>query len=104
MTTQPRRPWYVHNRLCDDWLTIDRNGGDLKMHKSLKLAESIIVNLGIITITLAGFYLGGDVTIFGSLGLFILGAYNGVATMNYLSLLQAIAEVKQQQDSSDNQK
>jgi len=99
--TQHPRPWYVSSRLVEDWRTVERNGGDLKMLKSLKIARSIIVNLGIITITLVALYLGGDVTILGSLGLFVLGAYNGIEVMDYLSLAQAIVEV-QQSDGDDS--
>lgn len=101
MTAQRRRPWYCSDRLVDDWRTVERSGGDLKMLKSLKIVRSLVVNLGIIGITLVALYLGGDVTILGSLGLFVLGAYNGVEVLDYLSLAQAIVEVKQESDGGE---
>jgi len=95
------RPWYVHDRLCDDWLAVKQQGGDLKMLKSLKIARSIVVNLGIISISLVALYYGARPDILGPLGVLVLAGYNGVEVMDYLSLLQAIAEAKQQQDSNE---
>jgi len=99
-TRQPRRrPWWVHDRLTDDWLAVEREGGDLKMLKGLKILRAIIVNLGIITITLYAVYSGGEPTVVGGLGLAVLGGYNGAEVMDYLSLLQAIAEAQDQQQT-----
>jgi len=104
MTQHARsRPWYCNDRLVDDWRAVERNGGDLKVLKSLKIARSIIVNLGIIGITLTALYLGGDVTVLGSLGLFVLGSYNGIEVLDYLSLAQAIVEVKQDGQAQQEQ-
>lgn len=94
------RPWYCSNRLTDDWLVIEAEGGDLKMLKSLKIIRAIIVNLGLISITLFAIAEGGDPNLFGFMGLFVLGAYNGVEVLDYLSLLQAIAEAKDQQSTN----
>lgn len=91
------RPWYVNDRLTEDWLTVQGQGGDLKMLKGLKILRSIIVNLGIIAITSLALYYGGDPHLFGSLGLGTLAAYNGIEVLDYVSLLQAIAEAKEQQ-------
>jgi hypothetical protein len=97
MSEQPRRPrpWYVNDRLCDDWLTIERQGGDLRMLKSLKIARSIIVNLGIIIITSLALYYGGRPDLFGALGLLTLAAYNGIEVVDYISLMQAIVEAQE---------
>lgn len=98
MTTQPRRPrpWYVSDRLCDDWLTVERQGGDLRMLKTLKILRSIVVNIGIIAITTLALYYGGRPDLFGTLGLLTLAAYNGIEVFDYVSLLQAIAEAQDQ--------
>lgn len=104
MTDQhAQRPWYVNERLCDDWVTVEEKGGDLRMLKLFKIARSIIVNLGIISITLVALWLGGDVNILGSLGLFVLAAYNGVEVLDYLSLAQAIVEVQRDDRTGDNE-
>lgn len=95
------RPWYCSERLTDDWLTIEAEGGDLKMLKSLKIVRSIVVNIGIITITALALYYGGAPQVFGTLGLFTLAAYNGIEVLDYLSLAQAIVEAKQQQQERD---
>lgn len=94
------RPWYCSDRLTDDWLTIESEGGDLKMLKSLKIVRSIIVNIGIITIAALALYYGGAPQVFGTLGLLTLAAYNGIEVLDYVSLLQAIAEAHDQQSQS----
>jgi len=101
MSTNNPRPWYVNDRLCDDWLVVKQQGGDLRMLKSLKILRSIIVNLGIIGITITALYYGGDVTLLGSFGLFVLAAYNGVEVLDYLSLAQAIVEAQQEREGDD---
>ena len=92
-----QRPWYTSDRLTDDWLTIQAEGGDLKMLKSLKILRSIVVNIGIIAITSLALYYGGDPHVFGTLGLLTLAAFNGIEVLDYVSLLQAIAEAQDQQ-------
>jgi len=96
MSSDPR-PWYCSHRLVDDWRTVEREGGDLKMLKTLKIVRSLIVNLGIIIITLTTLYLGGDVTLIGSIGLTVMALYNGVEVVDYLSLAQAIVEVQNEE-------
>lgn len=105
MSTQPHdspRPWYTSDRLVDDWLAIEGEGGDLKMLKSLKILRSIIVNIGIITIAALALFYGGDASLFGTLGLLTLAAYNGIEVLDYVSLLQAIAEAQDQLDSDQS--
>jgi len=94
------RPWYCSDRLTDDWLTIESEGGDLKMLKSLKIVRSIVVNIAIAAISLMAISHGGDVHIFGGVGLAALIAYNGIEVYDYASLLQAIAEAQEQQSQS----
>jgi hypothetical protein len=93
----PHRPWYCHDRLTDDWATVASSGGDLKMLKGLKIARSIIVNIGIITIAMYGLQQGGTVDIIAPVALFVLGAYNGVEVADYAALAQAFREVKSEQ-------
>lgn len=101
-TTQPRRrPWYTSDRLVEDWLVVEGEGGDLKMLKSLKILRSIVVNLGIIAIASLALFYGGDPHLFGTLGLLTLAAYNGIEVLDYISLLQAIAEAQDQAQYSD---
>jgi len=101
-TPQPnQRPWYCHDRLTDDWATVARKGGDLRMLKALKIARSIIVNAGIIAITLLGLHLGGSPDIIAPLSLTVLAAYNGVEFADYMALAQAFHEVRSERDDQD---
>jgi len=101
-SSQPR-PWYCNDRLVDDYKTIHRTGGDLKMLKGLKILRSIIVNVGIIAISVITLLEGGDPTVSGPLSLVILAAYNGIEIADYQALARAILELSQeQQDSADN--
>lgn len=93
--TSHTRPWYVLDPLCDDYRLVARRGGDLKMLKSLKLVRSIIVNLGIIGVTLYALsQTGADATLISTIGLVTLGAYNGVEVADYAALATAFKEVK----------
>ena len=88
--------------MVDDWKTVERQGGDLKMLKALKILRAIIVNIGVSAIALFALSSGGDPTVIPTLALIILGAYNGVEYSDYQALVQAIAEV-QTGDESDSQ-
>lgn len=105
MTDQPHpttgRPWYCHDRLTDDWATVARKGGDLRMLKTLKIARSIIVNLGIIAIILFGLLQGANATVVVTVGTATLGLYNGVEVADYAALAQAFREVKRDQGGPD---
>jgi len=69
------------------------------MLKTLKLLRSIIVNLGILVISLYAVSQGGNATLLGSLALFVLGGYNGLEFTDYLALIRAYKEV--QSDGGD---
>ena len=90
----PERPWYCSDRMVDDWVTVERQGGDLKMLKGLKILRSIIVNLGVIGISLFALTEGADPTLVGLGALLVLGGYNGVEAADCAALAQAIAEVQ----------
>lgn len=93
MSVHEPRPWYVLDALTEDYRTVAKNGGDLKMLKGLKILRSIIVNLGIIGITLYALRITGDPWA-AITGLVTLGLYNGVEVADYAALAQAFSEVK----------
>lgn len=98
MSTHKARPWYCIDPLVEDYLTIDREGGDLKMLKALKILRAIVVNIGIIAISMYALIQGAEATIIGGVALVSLAAYNGVEIADYQALAQAIVEA-----SNDNQ-
>ncbi|WP_324757059.1 hypothetical protein [Haloarcula montana] len=104
-TTPRNRPWYVPDRLADDYCEIARSGGDLRMLKTLKILRSILVNVGIIGITAYTLlFTTADPTVVFIFGIGILGGYNGIEVADYAALATAFAEVRQQQteDGTDD--
>lgn len=97
-----QRRWFTPDALVDDYAAILRSGGDFRMLKLLKIARSIIVNLGIIGITLYSlFATTADPTLVAILGIATLGLYNGVEVADYAALATAFAEVKSQQSDDE---
>lgn len=96
-----RRPWYCNDRLTDDYLRVHREGGDLKVLKSLKILRAIVVNAGLIAITLYALLEGAEPTIVGGLGTISLAAYNGVEIADYSALAQAIVEASQDTETEE---
>jgi len=92
--TPPRRDWYCNDRLTDEYITAHNNGGDLEMAKKLRIVRSIVVNLGLIGITVFALAEGADPTIVGGFGLIAIASYNGVEVADYIALMQAISEVQ----------
>jgi len=101
MSTSQPRPWYCIDGLVDDYKTIATSGGDLRMLKGLKILRSIVVNVGIIVITIHALLSGGDATIIGGAGILTLGLYNGIEIADYQALAQAIVEVSADTDTGD---
>ena len=105
MSVSNTRPWYVPDRACDEYrktLSATSNrGGDLKMLKALKLLRSIIVNAGIILISLHSITTGGEPTIIGFVALAVLGGYNGLEFSDYLALVRAYSELQQDTDRDE---
>jgi hypothetical protein len=102
MTTPHRpatsRPWYCNDALVEDYRVVAANGGDFAMLRTLKILRSIIVNLGIIGVTLVALlYTGADATLVSAIGLITLGAFNGVEVADYAALAQAFTEVRREQ-------
>jgi hypothetical protein len=101
---QPQRParkWYCNDRLTDDYKEVHRHGGDLKMLKGLKILRAIVVNAGLIAVTLFSIFKGADPTVVGSLGVLSLGLYNGIEIADYISLIQAVREVQAGEEQTD---
>jgi len=98
MSQTASRPWYAPDGLVDDYLEIAESGGDLRMLKTLKIFRTILVNAGIIGITLTAlFFSNGDPTIITVLSLSTLGLYNGIDAADYAALATAFSEVRSQQ-------
>jgi hypothetical protein len=87
------RPWYCSDALVNDYKTQAESGRELKMMKAAKWVRSMVVNLGLIAISLYALRLGGDVTIIAGIGLISLAAYNGVEIADYAAVAQAITEL-----------
>jgi len=104
MTYAPPRPWYCPDALVDDYRAVADSGGDLRMLKTLKIIRSIIVNVGIVAVTVAALIYGADPTWVGGTGLLTLAAYNGVEYADYQALVQGYAEARDQaSDGEGNQ-
>lgn len=102
-TTHLSRPWYCLDALVDDWRTVYQHGGDLTVHRTLKIVRSIIVNLGIITITMYGLVeTSAAPTWIAMLGISTLALYNGVEVADYAALAQALKETQGQDSDLDD--
>ena len=96
--THRPRPWYCPDALVDDHKAALKRGGDLRMLKTLKVIRSIVVNAGIIAITVYSVAAGGDPTYVGLTGLLTLGLYNGLEVADYFAIAQAVVELRDEQD------
>ena len=81
--------------------TLTKDGEPLPVIKSLKIIRSLVVNFGVMVISVFFVANGGDPTIIGALALLILGAYNGLEISDYLTLLNAVQEVQEQTERED---
>jgi len=89
------RPWYCSARQVDEYReTLAADESDLSMIKTLKIARSLLVNIGIIAIGGYGIAAGGDPTLIATLALAVLGGYNGLELSDYAALVQAYKEVQ----------
>lgn len=105
MHTQTHRPWYCIDALVDDYRAVASGGGDLQMLKLLKVVRSIIVNAGIIGVTLFALATtGANPTWVAIIGIGTLGLYNGVEVADYAALAQAFAEVRREQGDRGSDK
>lgn len=89
------RPWYCSSRQIEEYReTLQSDRSDLSMIKTLKIARSLLVNVGIIAIGGYGIAAGGDPTLIATLALAVLGGYNGLELSDYAALVQAYKEVQ----------
>jgi len=97
MTTQHARPWYCSDEIVEEYRTTLTDGERLPMLKTLKIVRAILVNAGIISVSLYALYLGGDPTWIAAMFFFLIGGYNGVEYADYAALMQAYQEVQNEQ-------
>jgi len=98
-----RRPWYCSDRAIDEYRsTLTADDQDLPMLKTLKIARSIIVNVGIIALGAYSLSLGADPTWIGGLTIATLAGYNGIEISDYFALVRAYQEVQQSDSGNDD--
>lgn len=96
-TDRTQRPWYILDGPCEEYKrTISETGPT--MLKLLKTVRAIIVNVGLVAISLVALTQGGDATIIGPLGLLVLAGYNGVEYADYMALVRAYSEYQDERD------
>jgi hypothetical protein len=96
-TNRTERPWYILDGPCEEY---KRSLGDTgpTMLKLLKTVRAIIVNVGLVAISLSALSQGGDATIIGPLALLVLAGYNGVEYADYMALVRAYSEYQDERD------
>ena len=96
-TDRTQRPWYILDGPCDEYR---RSLGDTgpTMLKLFKTVRAIIVNVGLIAISLSSLSQGGDATIIGPLAILVLAGYNGVEYADYMALARAYSEYQDERD------
>ena len=92
MSVKQPKPWYCSRELIDEYKHKASQGDSLRMLKLVKLIKSIIVNIGIIIVSVYGLYLGGDPTVIAPIAILVLAAHNGVDYSEIQAIKQAILE------------
>ena len=95
MTYVKPRPWYVLDGLCDNYLYLHENGGDLRMLQALKVIRGITLNVIIAAISVFTILEGADPTLIGGIGLIGLMLINGIELSDYLAAKQALDEAQE---------
>ena len=92
----PPRKWYCSDDLTDEYVRAYHRGGEqkLRMAQKLRILRAIVVNVGLIGITVFALSEGADPTLVGTSGILSLALYNGVEVADYIALMQAMSEVK----------
>lgn len=98
--TNPR-PWYCHDGLVDAYLTRAREGDDLRVLKSVRAIESLLVNAGIIGITAAALHYGEANPYVVLTAIVTLGLLNGVLAADYKALARALTELSSAEGGND---
>jgi len=96
------RPWYCHSGLVETYKTYAREGGDLRLLKTVKTLESLIVNIGVIAMTLAALFFGEANAYVVAAGIATLGLLNGVMAADYQAMARALAELSNAQDGGES--
>jgi len=96
MSVRNPRPWYVIDALCDGYLSVATNGGNLHMLQALKIVRGITLNVIIGLIAVIMVLEGGDPTVIGGIALIGLMVVNGVELTDYLAAKQALEEATQE--------
>lgn len=100
--TSSSRPWYCNDRLVDAYKNRAFEGDDLRVLKTVRAIESLIVNLGIIVVTLVATHYGEANWYVILTSIVTLGLLNGVFAADYKALARALAELPSDSaDSSD---
>jgi len=96
-TNRTQRPWYILDGPCDEY---KRSLGDTgpTMLKLLKTVRAIIVNVGLVAISLSALSQGGDPTLIAPLAILVLAGYNGIEYADYMALVRAYAEYQDERD------
>jgi|AKVG01.1.fsa_nt_gi hypothetical protein len=81
--------------------TLQNDKTDIKMIKRLKIVRSIIVNIGVIGITVLSISQGADPNIVGVLSLMIISAYNGLELQDFRALQKAYKEVQEENEEKE---
>jgi len=102
--TQPTRPWLCSDRLVDAYLARAQDGDDLRVLKTVRAIESLIVNAGIIAVTSLAIYFGEANAYVVLAAIVTLGLLNGVLAADYRALARALAELTDAPSSEDTTK
>ena len=101
--TQPTRPWLCSDRLVDAYLARAQDGDDLRVLKTVRAIESLIVNAGIIAMTSLALYFGEANPYVVLAAIVTLGLLNGVLAADYRALGRALAELTDAPSSGNDE-
>lgn len=98
MTNIRPRPWYCRSDAIEEHKAAIKNGeSDTPMAKrTLTILRALLVNSGMIGISIYALRLGGDPTAVTIFALSVLAGYNGVEWSELMAFLQAWQEVQGQ--------
>jgi len=102
MSALAHRPWYVIDELCDDYLTVAENGGDLRMLQLLKVIRGLTLNFLVVVVAFLALSEGADATLIGTTALISLALVNGVEAVDFLAAKQALAEATDTTSDGDD--
>ena len=100
--TSPR-PWWVRDGEIEEHKRAIQAGdrGDPRVKRTLTILRSLLVNAGIIGLSLYGLMLGGDVTWITVFGLAVLAGYNGIEATELMAFLQAYQELQEMSNGDE---